>query len=391
MGALDLVASILGVIKSLWDCVAPHVTRVGELENNLSSLRTATEELRDVNEDVRRRIEIAEQERVVRTRKQVEGWLHRAEVLEREASQIIENAEREVRKKCFWGMCPKNCCSTLTVGEKVERALVKVKEESSKGCFNVVADELPYALAEERPLEDVVGLEEIFKDVWRCIDDEEVGVIGLYGLGGVGKTTLLTKINNEFINRRHEFKLVIWVAVSKQVSVDEVQEIIHNRVKLKDANWHGKTQDDKATSIYRFLKGKKFVLLLDDIRERLDLSRVGIPLSSGRHKGKVVFTTRSQEVCSQMEARVRIKVTCLSHFEANILFNAKVGDETLNSHPEIKNHLAPTVSKECGGLPLALITIGRAMAGKMNPRDWQRAIQVLKDSPSKFTGIWLCG
>ncbi|KAK9677305.1 hypothetical protein RND81_11G135000 [Saponaria officinalis] len=387
MGASDLVASILEVIKCLWDCVTPHVTGVGELENNLSSLRSATAELRDVNEDVRRRIEIAEQHQVLRTRKQVEGWLQRAQVLEREASQILENGERVVQSKCFWGVCTRNCCSSLMVGGKVERVLVKVKEESSKGCFEVVADELPYDLAEEQPLEDVVGLDEIFNNVWRCIDDDEVGVIGLYGLGGVGKTTLLTKINNEFVNQRHEFKLVIWVAVSKQVTVDEVQEIIHNRVNLKDANWHRKTQDEKAASIYRFLKGKKFVLLLDDMRERLDLTRVGIPLSSGRYKGKVVFTTRSQEVCSQMEARVKIKVSCLSQFQADILFNAKVGNETLNSHLEIKDVLAPIVSKECGGLPLALIAIGRAMAGKKDPRDWKRAIQVLKDSPSKFTGM----
>ncbi|XP_074277317.1 putative disease resistance protein At5g63020 [Silene latifolia] len=386
MGALDFVASVLQVIKCLWDCVSPHVTLVGELENNLQSLRCATEGLRDLNEDVKRRVELAEQHQVVRTRKQVEGWLQRSEILEKEASRIIERGEREVQSKCLWGRCPKNFGSSHRVGGRVERALVKVKEESSKGCFEVVADELPYDLAEERPLENVVGLELIFRDVWKCIVDEKVGVIGLYGLGGVGKTTLLTKINNEFVHRNHEFKLAIWVVMSKQTKVDEMQEIIHNRVNLKDANWHRKTEHEKAASIYKFLKGKKFVLLLDDMMERIDLARVGVPLSSDGNKGKVVFTTRFQEVCSQMEAQTRIEVTCLAKSQANILFNTKVGDDTLKSHPEIRN-LAQTVSEECHGLPLALITIGRAMAGKKDPRLWKRAVQVLKDSPSKFQGM----
>ena len=61
-----------------------------------------------------------------------------------------------------------------------------------------------------------------------------------------------------------------------------------------------------------------------------------------------------------MEAQRRIKVACLAREEAINLFQMKVGGKTLKSHQDIPK-LAKVVMEECEGLPLALITIGRAM------------------------------
>ena len=41
-------------------------------------------------------------------------------------------------------------------------------------------------------------------------------------------------------------------------------------------------------------------------------------------------------------------------------------------------------AKECCGLPLALITIGRAMAGTKTPEEWEKKIQILKNYRAKF-------
>ena len=88
---------------------------------------------------------------------------------------------------------------------------------------------------------------------------------------------------------------------------------------------------------------------------------------------KVVFTTRSEEICGRMEARKIVKVDCLEWDDAWDLFQKKVGDQTLCFHPDIPE-LARAVARECGGLPLALITIGRAMAYKKTPQEWRHAI-----------------
>ncbi|XP_073002830.1 probable disease resistance protein At5g43730 [Typha latifolia] len=109
---------------------------------------------------------------------------------------------------------------------------------------------------------------------------------------------------------------------------------------------------------------------------------VGIPFPLGMVGGckrKVVLTTQLINVCGKMEVRKKIKVKCLNDDEAWSLFLEKVGEETISSHPLIPR-LAKDVIKELEGLPLALITTGRAMYDKEDPREWQHAIDLLKKS-----------
>ena len=149
--------------------------------------------------------------------------------------------------------------------------------------------------------------------------------------------------------------------------------------------WKGREEERKAEEIRRVLKTKKFVLLLDDIWEPLDLLRVEIPPLGDGNQSKIVFTTRSADVCGGMAAQKGIKVECLEEKEALSLFQAKVGEDTLNSHPDIPK-LAEMVARECKGLPLALIVIARAMASAKTPEEWERNLQKLRLYPKDVAG-----
>nr|XP_045085240.1 probable disease resistance protein At1g61300 [Aegilops tauschii subsp. strangulata] len=80
-----------------------------------------------------------------------------------------------------------------------------------------------------------------------------------------------------------------------------------------------------------------------------------------------------------MEVRKECKVACLQEDEAWQLFQDKVGHETLSYSPRIEA-LARVLVQEMKGLPLALITIGRAMYGKIDTAEWEYAIQHMKRS-----------
>ncbi|XP_034680460.1 disease resistance protein SUMM2-like [Vitis riparia] len=67
-----------------------------------------------------------------------------------------------------------------------------------------------------------------------------------------------------------------------------------------------------------------------------------------------------------MEVQRKFRVDFLTQERALALFLEKVGENTLNSHPDIPQ-LSEKVAERCKGLPLALITVGRAM-GSGNPR-----------------------
>ena len=88
-------------------------------------------------------------------------------------------------------------------------------------------------------------------------------------------TTLMTKVNNEFIKASKSFEIAIWVVVSRPTSVEKIQEVIRNKLDIPDNRWRNRTEDEKAVEIFNVLKAKRFVMLLDDVWERLDLQKSG--------------------------------------------------------------------------------------------------------------------
>ncbi|XP_054782047.1 probable disease resistance protein At1g61300 [Prosopis cineraria] len=229
----------------------------------------------------------------------------------------------------------------------------------------------PHKRIGQIPLDETVGLDLIFEKVWNSIETDKVGVIGLCGIGGVGKTTLLKKINNELGKRRPDF-FVISVVVSKEPNLDRIMDNIRKSVGIGNSTWNScNNQEEKSSKIWGVLKQKKFVLLLDDVWEQLDLNLVGVPhLQETNLESKVLFTTRLKDVCAKMQAQISFEVELLKEKEALELFHKKVGEKTLNSHRRIK-FLAKEMCKECKGLPLALIVVGSAMAGVNNVEAWE--------------------
>ena len=71
-------------------------------------------------------------------------------------------------------------------------------------------------------MKKIVGLDLMFAELWKSLVDEKVGIIGLYGMGGLGKTTLLKKINNEFLETKLRFDVLIWVVMEKPENIEKV-------------------------------------------------------------------------------------------------------------------------------------------------------------------------
>ncbi|XVF11225.1 hypothetical protein REPUB_Repub08aG0007900 [Reevesia pubescens] len=367
------------VITRCWDCVAGQAEFVWKLKENVEALKTALAELKDLSIDVIRRVKIAEDQHQLKQLDQVRGWLLRTETLINGADALIEESPLQIKKLCIGGCCSMSPKSNLKFGKQIAKMFQDVADHKSKGVFDKVAEEVPTTLVTERPSEHTVGLESTFNKAWSSLEAENVGIIGLYGMGGVGKTTLMNKINNKFCEDPNRFDVVIWIVVSKGFYIGKVQDDIARRIRIIDGTWNHKTLDEKALGIFGVLKDKKFVLLLDDIWERVDLIKVGIPLPTQENGSKVVFTTRSIKVCGQMEAH-KIPVQCLPEEKAWELFQEKVGGaQTFDSSPRIRQ-LAHEVAKECKGLPLALITIARAMAFKSTVEEWRYALEVLRRS-----------
>ncbi|RVW87921.1 Disease resistance protein RPS5 [Vitis vinifera] len=383
--SMEFLSSIVGLIPCFYDHTSKHTVYIRDLKQNLQALRKEMAELNNLYEDVKARVEGAEQRQMMR-RKEVGGWICEVEIMVKEVQEILQKGDQEIQKRCL-GCCPRNCWSSYKIGKAVSEKLVAVSGQIGKGHFDVVAEMLPRPLVDELPMEETVGSELAYGRICGFLKDPRVGIMGLYGMGGVGKTTLLKKIHNNFLPTSSDFDVVIWDVVSKPSNVEKIQKVLWNKLQLSRDGWECRsTKEEKAAEILRVLKTKKFVLLLDDIWERLDLLEMGVPHPDAQNKSKIVFTTRSQDVCRQMQAQKSIKVECLSSEAAWTLFQKKVGEETLKFHPHIPR-LAKIVAEECKGLPLSLVTVGRAMVGEKDPSNWDKVIQDLSKFPAEISGM----
>ncbi|KAG5226454.1 disease resistance protein [Salix suchowensis] len=226
------------------------------------------------------------------------------------------------------------------------------------------------------PTTKLVGqaFERNMKDVWSWLLNDEVLCIGIYGMGGVGKTALATHIHNRLHQERQDiFHHVCWITVSQDFSVEALQDCI---VKYFDLDL-GDEKDVvvRAGKLLTELTVKKrYVLILDDLWDHFPLEKVGIPL---RTDGcKLVFTTRSLDICTKMDCQRIIKVEPLSDGEAWNLFVEKLGHGVRLS-PETKQ-IAESVVKECAGLPLGIMTMAGSMKGVKAQYRWRDALRRLR-------------
>ncbi|KAK3408829.1 hypothetical protein EUGRSUZ_J00987 [Eucalyptus grandis] len=224
--------------------------------------------------------------------------------------------------------------------------------------------------------------------ILQLLHDDKARRIGIWGMGGVGKSYLVKNLNNKLSSTsssQKPFSLIIWATVSKTTSSQEpdlknLQKKIASRLNLKEEE----TMERTAIQLLERLRREKFLLILDDVWEAINLDLVGIPRPESHLGSKILLTARSLHVCRKMMTDVEVKVEVLMDEEAWELFKEHAGQ--VADLQSIKP-LAGTVCKECGKLPLALITVGSAMRRKERVGLWENAIDELRMSRPSIDGI----
>ncbi|XP_021761887.1 disease resistance protein At4g27190-like [Chenopodium quinoa] len=193
---------------------------------------------------------------------------------------------------------------------------------------------------------------------------DEINAIGIYGMGGIGKTTLAKQLHIRV--KDQEIHVTAWISVGMDFTVYQLQQ------KIADAFGFDLQNDKDVTRrsgmIYAFLSCKdKCILFLDDLWGEFRREEVGIP-----RKCKLVVISRMLDVCRMLRCQKIIRVEPLSEEEGMQLFHYSMGAyDVSNQELSVRN----LVVNECAGLPLAVIALANIMKGAVNSPRWGEIVE----------------
>ncbi|GLT31104.1 hypothetical protein SLA2020_058660 [Shorea laevis] len=367
-----LVEPIMGLVnclgRSACTCLDYHLNfdeAVSDLGREWGVLNSRKE---DINSIVKTEVLWGKE-----VKREVQGWLEHVEEINNEVQAIQEKIQRV--KWYSRGCLGKLVCKKIKVMKKIRE----------QGCF-------PDGLGVDRPAtpgvimsnDNPVGEDSAKEKIRGHLVGNEVRKIGVCGIGGVGKTTIMKHINDELV-REAKFDKVIWVIVSYPLDVIKLQDNIAHAIAGDDRQRlpGGEDKERRAAELKSVMGRVRHVLILDDVWEVFSLIDMGIPEPTIQNGSKIVITSRSIDVCQNMDCEI-VKVEPLSFQESFNLFLDKVGQHVLQI-PSLEGILKLIV-EECGGLPLAIVVIAESMKGEDNIEVWNNAPIELQKRVKSVTG-----
>ncbi|XP_028773905.1 TMV resistance protein N-like [Neltuma alba] len=226
-------------------------------------------------------------------------------------------------------------------------------------------------------LEGLIGIAGHVRNIQRLLI--ETRIVGIWGMGGAGKTTLAKAILQELKAQFDAFSFIENVKEQlKRISLDELQKnCLKELLKDEDISIY----DIKSTFVKNRLQRKKILLILDDVDNStvaVDLTRVLDWFGEG---SRIIITSRDMQVLKNASATFSTyHVPDLDFEDAFHLFNLKAfkRDEPSKGYME----LSKSVVKYCHGNPLALVVLGCFLYGRQK-EEWESALEKLSQAPPK--------
>ncbi|XP_019175900.1 PREDICTED: probable disease resistance protein At4g27220 [Ipomoea nil] len=386
---MEAVAGIIGSaltepFKVLFGSIYAAMKNRFKIHSNYKHLERDITLVLDLKTHLRRGLNDEQLQHLLPTA-QVEDWLRKVEELENNFNSL-----RSTVTECGITSDSASCCSGslhCKLSNDIAKQIVKAKQLIEEGKpFEDKIVGIPVARPVQyiavTSIEDQPTASRNLAKMMDLLKSKEYKRIGVWGMGGVGKTTLVKNLNNQ-LTKDPTFNIVIWVVVSRNATVENVQSKIAERLHIMNREV---SMESMASRLCNKLEGQRFLLILDDIWEEIDLNAVGIPRHNEDTGSKIILTTRDFNVCQRMSTDIDFQIGRLHPEEAWKLFRETVEEEVVDDD-QIKP-MAEAIVEECDGLPLALIMVGASLRKKREIGLWKCALNALqKSEPSHIRGV----
>ena len=209
-------------------------------------------------------------------------------------------------------------------------------------------------------------------------------MIGIYGMGGLGKTTLARTVYVEF---RSHFDGSSFIANVREDSKKHGLPILQQQLLLDTLfgrNIRIRNVYDGVEMIMKRLRDKKVLIVIDDV-DHLDQ----LKYLAGDHgwfgSGSwIIITTRNEHVLIQHGVLKRYKPKVLNNDNASKIFCLKAFK--MEQPKEGYMELSQEVVEYANGLPLALVTLGSFLVGRTIV-EWKSALTSFKKTKGEIFDV----
>ncbi|KAK4768902.1 hypothetical protein SAY86_027052 [Trapa natans] len=257
--------------------------------------------------------------------------------------------------------------SRCAEGEVVEKILKDVMKYLDRNKLDVPDDYL-------------VGIDDQVDEVrdMLAIEIADVRIVGICGMGGIGKTTIAKLIYNQL---REHFERCSFLEDVRERSLEPSGMETLQRQLASDIWLRGQSQFDNTGKGKSKLKSRipheKVLILLDDADRPEHLRNLLPSLHDYVAGSRIIVTTRDRAVLEAFQIQHIHEVTGLKQEDALVLF-CKYAFHQDSPAVELA-HLSREIVEATGGLPLAIEVIGSHLSSTREADVWDEALQLLKN------------
>nr|AFP55534.1 TIR-NBS-LRR [Rosa rugosa] len=225
------------------------------------------------------------------------------------------------------------------------------------------------------------GMDTKLEEIDALLDKEanDVRFIGIWGMGGMGKTTLARLV---YENISHQFEVCIFLANVREVSATHglvhLQKQILSQI-LKEENVQVWDVHSGITMIKRCVCNKEVLLVLDDVDHSEQLKNLVGEKDYFGLRSRIIITTRNRHVLVEHDIEKQYELKGLEEDEALQLFSWKAFRKI--EPEEDYAEQSKSFVRYAEGLPLALKILGSFLY-KRSLDSWSSAFQKLKQTPN---------